>query len=71
MLRFEVVADGLAQVEYDGDRALWARRTARKATRCVATGESIRPGDLAYGPVGNQLYRGKRIAAHVIDGESS
>lgn len=61
-------ADGLAMVEFDGDVRLWSRATIRKPTRCAATGVWLKPGDLAYRPVGNQQYRGARIAASEVDG---
>jgi hypothetical protein len=43
---------------YSG-RALWSRMTLRKQTTCAVTGVPLAPGDEAYRPVGNQMYRAR------------
>lgn len=67
-------AEGLAVVEYVGGLGygtdLWVRRTLRKLKRCAVTDRAMPKGSLAYGPVGNQAYRGERIDAAVIESAS-
>jgi hypothetical protein len=61
-------AEGLAIIAHpSGDTALWARRKLRKSCVCPGTNERLQPGDLAYGPIGNQQYRAVRISASLID----
>lgn len=63
--------DGLALIQRDGyssvSTALWTRGRLRKRCRCAVTGLKLVPGDEAYRPVGNMIYRSERIGAWVID----
>lgn len=66
--------DGLVLLLYTdalrgiSDVALWSRVRLRKHCRCALTGVELHPGDQAYAPVGNQLYRMQRIAAALVEG---
>ena len=53
---------------YDGT-AMWTRTKLRKHVKCAVTGIALKPGDEAYRPLGNMMYRSRRIAADVIDAE--
>lgn len=65
-------ADGMAVIIHpSGDMAVWARRKMRKSRTCPISGQRLAPGDLAYGPIGNQMYRAERIRADIIDDMSS
>lgn len=61
------LAEGLVKIRFDGDTALWAQAKLRKSTRCAATGSALKPGDMAYRPLENQMYRSSRVAASWVE----
>lgn len=62
----EIVNDELARIRRNGETDLWSKRRLRKPVNCAATGRLLQPGDDAYGPVGNQAYRGERIGSELV-----
>jgi hypothetical protein len=68
---FIVVArlgDGLYRVTTDGWPALWVRRTLRRDAECAATGAELHKGERHYGPVGNMMYRFRRLSTDFVEG---
>lgn len=55
-------APGMLVLTYDGDQAVWALVRLRKHCRCAVTGYDMVKGEMAYRPIGNQMYRYVRIA---------
>lgn len=64
----QVLNSGLVRLAYDGDAGIWTRSEVRKSHRCVLTDKRFEPGSEMFRPIGNQMYRAKRISAEVIDG---
>lgn len=62
----DVKNDGLAVLVFEGDAALWSRAKSRKHHVCAATGDRIKPGDMAWRPIGNQMYRMQRVSDTVM-----
>lgn len=62
----QVMTPGVARIAYDGDPAVWVRCKLRKYTTCAATGTPLLPGMVAFRPIGNQMYRGQRVADHAV-----
>ena len=52
---------GLARITRNGDRALWATAKMRKVCKCAFCKAAIQKGDVAYRPLGNQMYRYERL----------
>lgn len=50
-----------------GDTAIWSAGKLRKDSRCVFTGEPLSKGEVAYRPIGNQMYRSERMSTDGMD----
>jgi hypothetical protein len=64
----KIVAPGMASIwtAHYGVQP-WVGRTARKATRCAATGRAICPGERVYAPLGNPMNRSMRVLASWVE----
>lgn len=58
----------LVRISTDGDVALWTGGRMRKARRCSHCDRMMKPGENAFRPIGNQMYRSQRICAACVDG---
>lgn len=61
------LSPGLVRIERTGndgriDVAMWDKAKLRRPRICVVTGLRLDPGDAAYRPLNNSLYRSERIA---------
>lgn len=65
------LAPGVYLIQYDAHRALWATKKLRKNTECAATKRPLKKGDTHYGPVGNQMYRYRRLHRQFVEGSLS
>jgi hypothetical protein len=63
----ERLTDTVARISVDGDVAVWGLVKLRKEACCVATNRHLSPGDQAYRPLGNQMYRSYRVASTYVD----
>lgn len=64
-----ILGEGLYRIRRNGHRALWARARIRKASRfkCEICSVPFSVGDLAYHPIGNQMYRQERLCPHCVE----
>jgi hypothetical protein len=46
---------------------LWSSGKARKHSTCILSDKPIKPGDMAYRPVGNAANRSRRMLASEVD----
>ena len=69
----KVLSDGMVQLAYRAserdelDLALWTTVKVRQPHTCKVTGDPIPVGTKAFAPVGNQMYRGHRISAALME----
>lgn len=60
-------APGLAIIRYNGDEALWTRCRLRKHTKCADLNFPLAPGEDAYRPTGNKMYRMMRLSVLAVE----
>ena len=63
----KVLSDGLVVLRWMGRTtsptdALWSKIKLRESVGCAVTGIDLKSGDIAWRPMGNQDYRGRRIS---------
>jgi len=61
------VSEGVVRLSFNNHVSLWDRKKLRKDNECCATGAKLAAGTLAYAPIGNHMYRYRRIAADYVD----
>ena len=57
----------LVVLDYEGNRAIWSRVKLRKHVQCPIFEIEMKPGDVAYRPIGNQSYRMVRLHAESLE----
>lgn len=67
----KVLSEGVVVLRWMGDTAsprdaLWSKGKLRKTIRCAVSGDLLKPGDMAWRPMGNQDYRSERISTATI-----
>jgi hypothetical protein len=47
-------------------KSLWTLRKLRRDTVCAETGVALKKGEEHFGPIGNQMFRAKRLSRAAV-----